>query len=118
MRWQEKEVSAMSWPAQIVTLAVKLVLGLAGFIFMLSLLVAGLIALLVIVLWSLLRGRRPVIGMPRFSMPPGRQWGFPKSGARRGTVNPDAGDVVDIQVREIPDSPDASGDSTRIDPKS
>ena len=62
--------------------------------------------LLLLVLWSLLRGRRPVLGMPRFTMPPGRQWGFPKAGARRTTSSDD---VVDVETREVPDS------TTRID---
>ena len=103
MHWREKESGQTSLLGQIVTLAVKLVLGVAGFIFMLSLLLAGLIALVLLMLWSLLHGRRPVLGMPRFSMPPGRQWGFPKTAARRSPVQQDAGEVVDIQAREIPD---------------
>lgn len=107
MRWRDKEPDEMGLFSQIVTLAVKLVLGVAGFIFMLSLLLAGLIALLLFVLWSLLRGRRPVLVMPRFSMPPGRQWGFPNAGTRRGAVNPGEGEVVDVQVREVPDTPAA-----------
>ena len=107
MNWRYKEQGETGLLSQIVTLAVKLVLGVAGFIFMLSLLLAGLIALVLLMLWSLLHGRRPVLGMPRFSMPPGRQWGFPNAASRRGPVNPDAGEVVDVQVREIPDAADA-----------
>ena len=51
-------------------------------------------------LWSLLRGRKPVIVMPRFGMPPGRQWGFP-SAARHPAAS--RGEVVDVEVREVPD---------------
>lgn len=106
MYWRDKEHGEKNLLSQIVALAVKLVLGVAGFIFMLSLLLAGLIALVLLMLWSLLRGRRPVLGMPRFSMPPGRQWGFPNAASRRGMANQNAGEVVDIQVREIPDASD------------
>lgn len=103
MRWQEREMGETSWLGRLATLVVKLVLGVAGFIFMLSLLVAGLIALLGFVLWSLLRGRRPTLVMPRFSMPPGRQWGFPHATARGTTVHAESAEIVDVEVREIAD---------------
>lgn len=101
MRWRDQGVGESNLLTQFVTLVVKLVLGIAGFIFMLSLLVAGLIAGVLFVLWSLLRGRRPVLVMPRFSMPPGRQWGFPNAGERARRQRED--EVVDIEVREVPD---------------
>lgn len=104
MRWRDPRYGESNLLTQFVTLLVKLVLGVAGFIFMLSLLVAGLIAALVIVIWSLLRGRRPVLIMPRFSMPPGRQWGFPQAGERnRQRRENEVIDVVDVEVREVPD---------------
>lgn len=89
----------MNVVTQIVSLVLKMVLAVAGFIFMLSLLLAGLIAGAVFLLWSLLRGRKPVIVMPRFGMPPGRQWGFPNA-ARRPRAG---GEVVDVEVREVPE---------------
>jgi len=90
----------MNVVTQIVSLLLKLVLAVAGFIFMLSLLLAGLIAGALFLLWSVLRGRKPVIVMPRFGMPPGRQWGFPNA-ARRPAAT--AGEVVDVEVREVPE---------------
>jgi hypothetical protein len=112
MRWRDHGVGEANLLTQFVTLLVKLVLGVAGFIFMLSLLVAGLIAGLLFVLWSLLRGRRPVLIMPRFSMPPGRQWGFPQAGTRgRQQREAEVVDIVDIKVREVVD------EAKRIDRK-
>jgi hypothetical protein len=85
-----------------VSVVLRLVLAVAGFVLMLSLLFAGLVAAVLFVLWNLLRGRKPVMAMPRFSMPPGRQWGFPNN-ARGPAQAP--GDVVDVQARVVPEAP-------------
>lgn len=104
MHWRDPSHGESNLLTRFVTLIVKVVLGIAGFIFMLSLLVAGLIAAVLFVLWSLLRGRRPVLVMPRFSMPPGRQWGFPQAGTRsRPQGETEVIDIVDVEVREVPD---------------
>jgi hypothetical protein len=59
---------------------------------MLSLLVFGLLAGALLVVWALLHGRRPVLGRM-----PGARWrGFQRPAPR--------GDVVDVEVREITDT--------------
>lgn len=91
--------------------ALKLVLAVAAAIFLLSLLVAALVVVLGVTLWSLVTGRKPaparVFGQFRQASEryTGRAWpGGPRAG--RGTSNTD--DVVDVPVREVPQGKDNS----------
>lgn len=74
----------------------RLLLVLAGLVFGAVLLVAGLVFAVLVVVWSLLRGRRPKV--VRFRMNPG----VPFGGMRRPAAS---ADVVDIEAREVPDTP-------------
>lgn len=82
----------------------RLVLGALGLALVLGVLLFGLVLSLLAVIWSLLRGKRP--SPVRFQwqragagMPPWAQRGDRKSSA-------DTADVVDVEVREVPPSPD------------
>jgi len=96
---------------ELLTLIRRIALGLIGlaigvFVFLLAL-AAGLI----FVVFALLRGRRP-------------QWRtvhMGKFGARAGGAaqrSAPAGDVVDIEAREVPDSPEAPANHQRLDDSS
>lgn len=85
----------------------KLALGLAGLVFLLSLLLATLVVVLGVSLWSLLTGRKPApaVLFTRFRQSSQRYsqgaWpGGAGGGARRPT-----GDVVDVEATEVPDAP-------------
>jgi hypothetical protein len=69
-------------------------LALFGLVLMLAALLMGAMLALGLTVWALLRGRRP---------PPARfAWrGFPPPGGR-GSARPAAGEVVDIEAREVP----------------
>lgn len=83
------------WRAAARTVAGKLLrwglLGL-GFLLMLGALFAGLVLALLLVLWSLLRGRRPSARVFRSAFERGRQ---------RAHVSP--GQVIDVELREVPE---------------
>ena len=64
----------------------------AGFVLMLGALFAGLLLVSLLVLWSLLRGRRPAAGVFRST--------FERSRRRTGAA---PGQVIDVEVREVPD---------------
>jgi hypothetical protein len=86
----------------------RLFLVVAGAVFFVSALVAAVIASIVLLVWSLLTGRRPTL----VQFPDGR-WMFrtrraaqqPPAGRPRGS-----GDVIDVDVREVPE---VRGDSRR-----
>lgn len=67
----------------------------AGLVFAAVLLVAGLVFTMLLLVWSLVRGRRP--RMVKFRTAPG-------FGAFGGAPRPQ-GDVVDIEAREVPETP-------------
>jgi hypothetical protein len=73
----------------------SVLLALAGFVLMIGALAVGLLAAAGWYVWSLLRGK-PASPM-RFSWPPPRFGGM-----GRREPPPPAGDVVDVQVREVP----------------
>ncbi|MDC8787198.1 hypothetical protein [Roseateles koreensis] len=78
-----------------VTLLARLVLGVATAVFVLVLLSLALFAMLALALWSLVRGRKPVVdvsGLRRAS-----QFRAGRDMARRPM-----GEVVDVEVREVP----------------
>lgn len=86
----------------------KLALGLAALVFVLSLLLATLVVVLGMSLWALITGRRPApaVVFTRFRQTSQRytQGMWPTGGgARRPT-----GDVVDVQATEVPEPVEAS----------
>jgi len=90
--------------SKILRFFLKLVLGVFAAVFALSLLAAALIVVLLSVLKSLITGRKPAPAMvfgrfQRYS-PQGMWPGGPAQGT---AANPRAGDVVDVEVREVRD---------------
>jgi hypothetical protein len=83
----------------------KLVLGLAGLVFLLSLLLATLVVVIGVSLWALLTGRKPapavVFSRFRQTSQRYRQGVWPGAGGS-GTQRP-MGDVVDVQATEVPE---------------
>ena len=84
--------------SQLVRFAVKLILTVLGLVFAISLLVAALIVVLLSLLKSLLTGKKPVpvVVFSKFQK-------FAPSGIWPGAAKAqNAGDVVDVEVREVP----------------
>jgi hypothetical protein len=77
-----------------VSALLRLLVIAAGLVFAAVLLVAGVAFTLMLLVWSLLRGRPP--RMVRFRT-------APNFGAAR-SARQAAGDVVDIEAREVPDA--------------
>lgn len=77
----------------------KVLLALAGVVFTLVLLALGVLVALGVIVFSLLRGRKPVLRWQ--TMSPGAMWP-PTAGARSArTSSPASHDVVDVEVREV-----------------
>lgn len=75
----------------------RLVLVAVGLVFGLLAVLFGLVLAFWLIVWSLLRGRKPQV--KRFRMHPSQPFGG--MGGRRAP----AGDVVDIEAREVPETP-------------
>jgi hypothetical protein len=90
--------------SKILRFFLKLVLGIFAAVFAVSLLVAALIVMVLSVLKSLVTGRKPapavVFGRFQRYSPQGMWPGGPAKG---NAANPRAGDVVDVEVREVRD---------------
>jgi Flp pilus assembly protein TadB len=82
--------------SRVVSALLRLVLVAAGLVFGLMALLAGLVLAFWLIVWSLLRGRKPQVR--RFRVNPSRPFGG--MGARAPQ-----GDVVDVVAREVPDTP-------------
>lgn len=86
----------------------KLALGLAALVFLLSLLLAALVVVLGMSLWALLTGRKPApaVVFSRFRQTSQRytQGVWPTSGGAGGGVRRPMGDVVDVQATEVPET--------------
>lgn len=102
--------------------ALKLALGLAALVFVLSLLLASLVVVLGVSLWALLTGRKPapVMVFQRFRQTSqryaqgawaGRRPGSPMHGAARG-------DVVDVQAHVVPDEAEHRNGTPGAGPRS
>jgi uncharacterized membrane protein len=90
--------------SKILRFFLKLVLGVFAAVFALSLLAAALIVVVLSVLKSLITGRKPAPAMvfgrfQRYS--PQGMW--PGGPAQGNAANQRAGDVVDVEVREVRD---------------
>jgi hypothetical protein len=90
--------------SKILRFFLKLMLGLFAAVFAVSLLVAALIVVALSLLKSLITGRKPapavVFGRFQRYSPQGM---WPGGTGQGNPVNPHAGDVVDVEVREVRD---------------
>jgi hypothetical protein len=90
--------------ASLVRGVLKLVLGVAALVFVLSLLLATLVVVLGVSLWALITGRKPapVVVFNRFRQTSQRytQGVWPGRGPAQSM-----GDVVDVQAHEVPEAP-------------
>ncbi len=92
-----------SFPGRAAGWLLRLVLGVAGAVLAVSLLVAGVLVALFVVVRALLTGRKPafIVAFNQFRRSPldaRRPWSRP--GMR-------SGDVVDVEARELAESPAA-----------
>ncbi|HRA63015.1 MAG TPA: hypothetical protein PLY50_10350 [Burkholderiaceae bacterium] len=99
---------------RVASIAIKLLLVLAAAVFLISLLLAAIVVMLAVSIWSLLTGRKPepikVFSQFRQSsarFTPGGWPGGPRGG-RPGQPEPV---VVDVQAHEVPDKPATDGKS-------
>jgi Flp pilus assembly protein TadB len=86
--------------SRVVSVLLRLVLVGVGLVFGLMALLAGLVLAFWLIVWSVLRGRKPTV--QRFRMNPSQPFGGMGAGMRRKAP---AGDVVDIEAREVPEVP-------------
>ena len=90
--------------SKILRFFLKLVLGVFAAVFAVSLLLAALIVVVLSILKSLITGRKPapavVFGRFQRYSPQGMWPGGPAQG---NAANPRAGEVVDVEVREVRD---------------
>ncbi|MBA2721722.1 MAG: hypothetical protein H0W48_10120 [Methylibium sp.] len=106
-RWIDRLAGAVSGA---LALALQLLLAAAGLVFVLGAMTLGLALGGLLVLWALLRGRRPVL---RYGMPPAAAWArFHETASRRRAGHASSsssprsarqGEVIDAEVREVPD---------------
>lgn len=83
-------------------LLTRLVLALATVLLVLSLLAVAAVTMFFLLLWSLLRGKRPVIDLSAFNRARQFRAGRPmQARSSRPSAKP-AGEVIDAEVREVP----------------
>lgn len=105
---------------RVLSVALKLALGLAGLVFLFSLLLASLVVVLGLSLWALLTGRKPapVMVFERFRQTSQRYaqgaWVRRPGSAGAGAA---PGDVVDVQAHEVPDAPNQRHDPLKPGPR-
>jgi hypothetical protein len=78
---------------------IRLVVFLIGAVFAIGLLLLGVVLTLTLVVWALLRGRRPQV--QRFKVDPRQPFG----GFRPRGPAVDPANVVDVEAREVPSAP-------------
>lgn len=81
---------------RLVGFVLRALMAAVGLVFMLLLMGFGLVAGGLLVIWALLRGRRPA--PVRFGMRPDAAW----ERFRRGGPAAPRGEVIDIEARELP----------------
>lgn len=81
-------------------LLTRLVLALATVLLVLSLLAVAAVTMFFLLLWSLLRGKRPVIDLSAFTR--ARQFRAGRPMPPKSPRKP-AGEVIDVEVREVAD---------------
>jgi hypothetical protein len=106
-QWTDRFVLAVRGA---LALMLQLMLAAAGLVFVVGAMALGLALGGVLVIWALLRGQRPVL---RHRMPPSAAWArFHEAASRRsgGAGRPArGGEVIDAEVREVPDRPSGPG---------
>jgi len=78
----------------LLTIVIRVLLGLFTLVFVLALMGVAVVTMLGLLLWSLLRGRKPVVDMGRFR----RASQFRPGQQRRSEPS---GEVVDVEAREV-----------------
>lgn len=78
----------------LLTVVIRVLLGLFTLVFVLALLGIAAVTMLGLLIWSLLRGRKPVIDMGRFRRASQYRPGQPRQ------TEP-MGEVVDVEAREV-----------------
>ncbi len=85
----------------LVSIAARLMLAVASLVLFLVVLAAGLVIFGGVLLWSLIRGRRPTLHTAAFQRAAQfRSQAF--RGAAGGRAHPPQGDIIDAEVREVP----------------
>lgn len=85
----------------VVSFVVRLLLTVATVVLVLCLMAVALLTMLGLVIWSLLRGRKPTIDVSGFAR--ARQFRAGRPGAGRAAAP--VGEVVDVEVREVREEP-------------
>ncbi|MET0517847.1 MAG: hypothetical protein ABW005_03320 [Burkholderiaceae bacterium] len=83
----------------LISAALRLILTAATVLLVLALMAVALVSLLGLLLWSLIRGRRPTIDLSGFAR--ARQFRAGRPGA--AAAAPPRGEVVDVEAREVPE---------------
>lgn len=102
----------------------KLALALAAAVFLISLLLAALVVVSAVTLWSLLTGRKPaparIFGQFRRASQryTSRTWPAGSGPSGSGKSAGGAPDVVDVHAREVPPSQEGNGKAGSNDPPS
>ncbi len=84
--------------AALINFVVRVVLMLATVVLVLALMGVAVVTMIGLLIWSLLRGRRPVIDTSGFA----RARSF--RAGQRAPARP-VGEVIDVEVREVPNKP-------------
>lgn len=94
------------------SIAARLVMAVAAIVLFLAVLAAGLVIFGVVLLWSLIRGRKPTLHTATFrraaqfraqAFRPGGMNGMGGMGGM-GNARAPQGDVIDAEVREVPNA--------------
>lgn len=91
-------------PGRLLRGVFKIALGLALAVFLVSLLLASLVLVLGVSLWSLVTGRKPA-PVVMFARMRERSQHMAQGVWRTDRADPRGADVVDVQAREIDDAP-------------
>lgn len=86
--------------AALINFVVRVVFTLATVVLVLALMGVAVVTMIGLLIWSLLRGRRPVIDTSGFA----RARSF-RAGQRAAAPPKPVGEVIDVEVREVPNKP-------------
>ncbi|MBT9493735.1 MAG: hypothetical protein IV107_15640 [Paucibacter sp.] len=87
--------------AALINFVVRVVLTLATVVLVLALMGVAVVTMIGLLIWSLLRGRRPVLDTSGFAR--ARSY---RPGQRAASTTPKpVGEVIDIEAREVPNKP-------------
>jgi len=86
--------------SSIFSFVIRIVLTLATVVLVLGLMAVALVTMLFVIIFSLLSGKKPKIDVSGFKR--ARQF---RAGARPGAPRKPAGEVIDVDAREVPEQP-------------